>query len=447
MNFNSFALHPTLLANLQAQGFAQPTPIQVEAIPPALAGRNLVGLAQTGTGKTAAFGLPILQHLLADPRRGTLRALIIAPTRELADQVNQAIQTLAQGTGLRSAAIYGGVAIEPQERILRNGLDLLVACPGRLLDLLKRGSVRLSSIEILVLDEADRMLDMGFLPDIRRLLAAIPSRRQTMLFSATLSPELEGLVATTAPNAARVQIGQVRPAHTIAHALYPVPGHHKTALLLALLRHTNDGSVLVFTRTKHRANRLLQQLAREGHSAAALHSNRSQNQRKLAMDGFRSGHVRILVATDIAARGIDVERVSHVINFDVPDTADAYIHRIGRTGRAERSGTAFTLVTPEDHDQVRAIERAVGRSIERRELAGFDYAAPAPPRAFSDSPIPRHTQSQPRHAQGQPRHAQGQPRSEQGQPRHAQGQPRSEQGRPSPRTQGHDGSRNARNAR
>lgn len=430
MNFDTFALNPLLQANLQAQGFQQPTPIQVEALPPALEGRNIVGLAQTGTGKTAAFVLPILQRLLADRRRGKVRALIVTPTRELADQVNAALQDLAKGTGLRSAAIYGGVSLEPQERLLRTGLDILVACPGRLLDLLGRGSIALGNVEVLVLDEADRMLDMGFLPDIRRILAAVTQRRQTMLFSATLSPELEGLVATTAPDAIRVQIGQVRPAHTIAHALYPVPNHHKTALLLALLQHANEGSVLVFTRTKHRANRLLQQIAREGHSAAALHSNRSQNQRKIAMDGFRSGHFRILVATDIAARGIDVERVSHVINFDVPDTADAYIHRIGRTGRAERTGTAFTLITPEDYDQVRAIERVVGRAIERRELTGFDYNAPAPPRALQEARS-AYPPQQTRRDQPQPRRDQPQPQPRRDQP-HNDARPPERRRRPQP---------------
>ncbi len=380
MNFSEFELHPTLLANLHTLGYVAPTPIQVQAIPVACARRNVVGLAQTGTGKTAAFVLPILQHLLAG-QRGGIRALIVTPTRELADQVNAAVQAFGRGTGLRSAAIYGGVGMEPQERALRAGLDIVVACPGRLLDHLNRGSLRLDRVETLVLDEADRMLDMGFLPDIRRVIAALPAKRHTMLFSATLSPEFQSLVAVTAPNAVTVQIGQTRPAHTIEHALYPVPPHHKTSLLLELLRHADTGSVLVFTRTKHRANRLMQQIAHAGHSTAALHSNRSQNQRQIAMDGFRAGRFRILVATDIAARGLDVERVSHVINYDVPDTPDAYLHRIGRTGRAERTGEAFTLITPEDSDQVRAIERAFGRALERRTVTGFDYNAPPPPRS------------------------------------------------------------------
>jgi ATP-dependent RNA helicase RhlE len=398
LKFSELELHPSLLANLRDQGFEQATPIQAEAIPHALAGTNLVGLAQTGTGKTAAFVLPILQRLRAG-RPGGVRALIVTPTRELAEQVNAAVVALGRGTGLRSAAIYGGVGMIPQERALRAGVDIVVACPGRLLDHLARGTVRLDRVEVLVLDEADRMLDMGFLPSIRRILAAVPPRRQTMLFSATLAPELRDLVAAAAPEAVTVQIGQVRPAHTIAHALYPVPAHHKTALLLELLRRADTGSVLVFTRTKHRANRLLQQIAREGHSAAALHSNRSQNQRQIAMDGFRDGRFRVLVATDIAARGIDVDRISHVINYDVPDTPDAYIHRIGRTGRAERTGEAFTLVTPDDTQQVRAIEKAVGKPLERRRVDGFNYDAAPPPRALEH----QHPQRQPRDAQLAPR--------------------------------------------
>ncbi len=401
MNFLDFELHPTLMANVRAQGFVEPTPIQAEGIPIALAGGNLIGLAQTGTGKTAVFVLPILHRLLLARQVGT-RALIITPTRELAEQINETIIVLGKGTGLRSAAIYGGVGMEPQERALRSGVDIVVACPGRLLDHMGRGTARLDGVQTLVLDEADRMLDMGFLPAIRRVLAALPTRRQTMLFSATLPDELSELAATTAPGAKIIQIGLVRPAHTITHAIYPVAPHRKTALLLDLLHKADTGSVLVFTRTKHRANRLLQQIVHQGHSAAVLHSNKSQNQRQLALDGFRDGRFRILVATDIAARGLDVERISHVINYDIPDTADAYIHRIGRTGRATRTGDAFTLVTPEDGAEVRMIERALGASLERRQLAGFDYNAqvpavnlderpPRPPRPTrrDDRPAPR----------------------------------------------------------
>jgi ATP-dependent RNA helicase RhlE len=388
LNFAELNLHPTLLANLSGQGYIQPTPIQAEAIPPALAGRNLVGLAQTGTGKTAAFVLPILQHLL-NGRPGGVRALIVTPTRELAEQINATIRVLGAKTGLRSVAIYGGVGFTPQENALRTGVDIVVACPGRLLDLIARGVARLDRVQMLVLDEADRMLDMGFLPDIRRVLTAVPSKRQTMLFSATMPAELRDMVATTAPGAITVQIGIVQPAETVAHAIYPVAGHNKTELLLALLQQVDEGSVLVFTRTKHRANRLLQQVIRAGHKAAVLHSNKSQNQRQLALDGFRDGRFRVLVATDIAARGLDVERVSHVINFDIPDTPDAYIHRIGRTGRAARSGDAFTLVVPEDASQVRAIERVLGAPLERRRLDGFNYDTPAPPAV---APISRGSQ-------------------------------------------------------
>lgn len=375
MDFATFGLHAILLSNLKAQGFIQPTPIQTEAIAPALSGRNLIGLAQTGTGKTAAFVLPIMHRLMAG-RRGGVRALIVAPTRELAEQIHTAVRTLGVGSGLRSAVVYGGVGMGPQEQALRNGVDILVACPGRLLDHLGRGSVRLDRVETLVLDEADRMLDMGFLPAIRRLLSALPVRRQTMLFSATLPPELRDLVATTAPDALTVQIGTIRPAHTVAHAIYPVAGLRKTALLIELLHEVGEGSVLVFTRTKHRANRLFEQVNQAGYRAAALHGNRSQNQRQAAIDAFRSGRIKVLVATDIAARGLDIDRVSHVINYDIPDTPDTYIHRIGRTGRAERSGDAFTLVTPEDTAMVRQIERVLGAALERRFLPGFVDSEP-----------------------------------------------------------------------
>jgi len=400
LHFSDLDLHPTLLANLAAQGITVPTPIQAEAIPLALGGGNVIGLAQTGTGKTAAFVLPTLQRLLAGPRGG-VRALVVTPTRELAEQVNETVAALARGTGLRSAAIYGGVGFERQERALRDGVDIVVACPGRLLDLMGRGSARLDRVQVLILDEADRMLDMGFLPSIRRIISALPQRRQTMLFSATLSEELSGLVAGTAPGATQVQIGLVRPAHTVTHAIYPVAHERKTDALLELLYAAQQGSVLVFTRTKHRANRLMQQVARAGFSTAALHSNKSQNQRQAALDGFRDGRVRVLVATDIAARGLDIDRVSHVINYDIPDTPDAYIHRIGRTGRAERSGDAFTLVTPEDAPLVRQIERAVGSPLERRQLDGFaPVELPAGPVAQ-----PRPQQRQGQRPQGRPQRA------------------------------------------
>jgi ATP-dependent RNA helicase RhlE len=361
---------------MHAQGHDRPTPIQARALPPALAGQNVIGLAQTGTGKTAAFVLPIVQRLMQEQARDP-RALIITPTRELAVQITRVVTRLSQHTGLRCIALYGGVPIASQERDLRNGVDIVVACPGRLCDHLTRGTAHLHAIQTLVLDEGDRMLDMGFLPDIRRILASLPAERQTLVFSATFPAALRKQVSSIAPGAVTVHVGHSRPAQTIAHALYPVEAHRKTDLLLELLHQHDRGAILVFTRTKHRANRVLRQIRRAGHRADCLHSNRTQKQRQTALDGFRRGAVRVLVATDIAARGIDVQQISHVINYDVPDTSDAYIHRIGRTGRAERSGAAFTLITPEDSAQVSTIERALGEPLERRHLAGF-VPAPAP---------------------------------------------------------------------
>src|SRR5262245_157820 len=365
------------MAGVRAAGYAVPTPIQAAAIPPALAGNDLIGTAQTGTGKTAAFVLPILQRLLNGPR-GRTRALIVTPTRELAEQINDTIQALGKQTGLRSATIYGGVPMPPQERALRDGVEILVACPGRLLDHADRGTAKLSGLEVLVLDEADRMFDMGFLPAVRRILSLVPARRQTLLFSATFPPEVEQLAAQALRQPKRIAVGQSRPATTVAHALYPVPQHLKTGLTLALLKQTDARSVLIFTRTRHRASRVAQLIGRAGYRVTSLHSDRSQNQRQAALDGFRDGTYQVMVATDIAARGIDVEHISHVINYDIPDTTDAYIHRIGRTGRAEREGDAFTLITSDDDAMVRAIERAVGRPIPRQTIAGFDYSAPPP---------------------------------------------------------------------
>ncbi len=393
MSFTQFNLDPRIMAGIKAAGYTMPTPIQTAAIPPALAGHDLIGTAQTGTGKTAAFVLPILQRLLAGPRRQA-RALIVTPTRELAEQINETIRALGKQTGLRSATIYGGVPMSPQERALRDGVEILVACPGRLLDHIGRGTARLDRLEALVLDEADRMFDMGFLPDVRRILSHVPAQRQTMLFSATFPSEVEQLARQALSRPQRLAVGLSRPATTVSHALYPVSQHLKPGLTLMLLKQTDTRSVLIFTRTKHRASRLSELLSRAGYRAACLHSNRSQNQRQAALDGFREGAYQILVATDIAARGIDVETISHVINFDIPDTTDAYIHRIGRTGRAEREGDAFTLITPEDDVAVRAIERALGRPIPRRTLDGFDYAAPPP--QMTQRPPARATSSQPR---------------------------------------------------
>jgi ATP-dependent RNA helicase RhlE len=326
-----------------------------------------MGLAQTGTGKTAAFALPILERLIKGPR-GSVRALIIAPTRELAEQIHEAIGALGRQTKLRSITIYGGVGVNPQIQKLRAGVDIVVACPGRLLDHINQGTIDLSRIEVLVLDEADRMFDMGFLPDIRRILKHVPAKRQTLLFSATMPDDIRKLAHEVLHNPVTVQVGHTAPVNTVSHALYPVPQHLKTALLLELLKHTDTDSVLIFTRTKHRAKRVGQQLEKAGYRAASLQGNLSQNKRQAALDGFRDGSFQILVATDIAARGIDVSSISHVINYDMPDTADAYTHRIGRTGRAAKTGDAFTFITREDEDMVRSIERVLGEMVERRTL-------------------------------------------------------------------------------
>lgn len=380
MNFNQFNLNSRLMAGINRAGYESPTPIQEAAIPAALRGRDLIGTAQTGTGKTAAFILPILNRLL-EGQRGVPRALIVTPTRELAEQIHEVIRDLSVGTKLRSVTIYGGVKPGPQIKALRDGAEILVACPGRLLDLISQGQARMEKIEVLVLDEADRMFDMGFLPDVRRIIRAVPSRRQTMLFSATFPPEIEQLAAQSLKQPQRIAMGLSRPAHTVAHALYPVPPHLKTSLLLKLLKQTETESVLIFTRTKYRAQKLARQIQHAGYKVTSLHSDRTQGQRQAALKGFKSGHHQIMVATDIAARGLDVESISHVINFDMPDTADAYIHRIGRTGRAERSGDAFTLVTSDDDAMIRTLERIMGQPLKRITFPDFDYNVPAPPRS------------------------------------------------------------------
>lgn len=372
MNFTAFDLHPRVAAGVAAQGFHTPTPIQAQAIPEVMNGRDVMGLAQTGTGKTAAFVLPML-HRLIQGEQGRVRGLIVAPTRELAEQIHEAVRSLGRKTRIRSVTVYGGVGVRGQEVKLRQGADIVVACPGRLLDLIGRGAVDLSRLEVLVLDEADHMFDMGFLPDIRRILKHLPRERQTLLFSATMPHEIRRLAEEILHDPITVQVGVTAPADTVSHALYPVEPHLKTALLLELLRKTDTESVLVFTRTKHRARRLGEQLARAGYAAASLQGNLSQSRRQAALDGFRKGVYRILVATDIAARGIDVTRVSHVINYDIPNTTDAYIHRIGRTGRVARTGDAFTLVSGEDREMVRAIEGILDGRIDRRTVEDFDY--------------------------------------------------------------------------
>ncbi len=377
MNFESFNFHPSIMAGVRALGYVTPTPIQDEAIPPIMQGRDLIGLAQTGTGKTAAFVLPILQRLMRSPK-GRVGALVISPTRELAEQTSETFTELGQQTGLRSAAIYGGVSIDQQKHKLRQGVEIIVACPGRLLDHLWQGTISLSDLQVLVIDEADRMFDMGFLPDIRNILKCVMKPRQTLLFSATMPDDIRRLVREVLHDPVTVQIGQTLPAETVSHALYPVEQHLKMALLKELLRETETASVLVFTRTKHRAERVAQQLKSSGCRVASLQGNMSQYQRQAALDGFRTGLYKVLVATDIAARGIDVLDISHVINYDMPDSTDAYINRIGRTGRIGRSGDAFTLVTREDADMVRALERLLNAPLKRRTLPGFDYTAAAP---------------------------------------------------------------------
>ena len=391
MTFNEFDFHPTVAAGVKAAGYLTPTPIQSQAIPAVLKGSDVMGLAQTGTGKTAAFVLPILHRLMQGPR-GQIRALVIAPTRELAEQIHETIKILGRQTHLRSITVYGGVSINPQIQKLRTGVEIVVACPGRLLDHINQHTVNLSHIETLVIDEADRMFDMGFLPDIKKIIKQVPIKRQTLMFSATMPDDIRRLAHEVLHAPVTVQIDHAAPADTVAHALYPVAQHLKTALLLELLRHTDTDSVLVFTRTKHRAKRVGQQLEKSGYRAVSLQGNLSQNKRQEALDGFRKGAYQILVATDIAARGIDVSSISHVINYDMPDTADAYTHRIGRTGRAAKTGDAFTFVTREDNDMVRAIERVLGEKVDRRIVEGFDYKKPAPARDIEFARPPREPQ-------------------------------------------------------
>jgi ATP-dependent RNA helicase RhlE len=371
VNFETFSFHPQIRAGITAAGYSNPTPIQTQAIPPVMEGRDILGLAQTGTGKTAAFVLPMLQRLIKGPR-GKLRALILSPTRELAEQTHTAIGTLGRQTGLRSITLYGGVGVQPQIAGLRQGREIAVACPGRLLDLINQKVVDLSAIELLVIDEADQMFDMGFLPDIRRILAVLPKPRQTLLFSATMPTEIRALATTILNNPVTVEIDALRPVDTVSHAMYRVEQTRTYELLLALLRQTGNGQVLVFTRTKHGAKKLAEKLGKTGFSVGSLQGNLSQTRRLETMDNFRSGRIRVLVATDIAARGIDVSKISHVINFDMPSTAEIYTHRTGRTGRMEHLGAALSLVTQDDLPMIRAIERVLGRSIVRREMTGYE---------------------------------------------------------------------------
>ncbi|MBN1813369.1 MAG: DEAD/DEAH box helicase [Anaerolineae bacterium] len=401
MNFEQFSLDPRIGAGVKAAGYTTPTPIQHQAIPVVLDGRDVLGLAQTGTGKTAAFLLPILQRLTKGPLR-QVRALIVAPTRELAEQIHQMCVDLGKNTKVRSVTVYGGVSKARQVAALQRGAEIVVACPGRLLDLLDDRSINLSGVEVLVLDEADRMCDMGFLPDIRRILKALPAQRQTLFFSATMPKDIRKLADKILDDPTTVQIGMTAPVETVSHALYPVSRGLKKKLLLATLQQTATGRVLIFTRTKHRARGLARDLAKHDYRVSALQGNMSQNQRQKAIDGFRDGKHGILVATDIASRGIDVSEISHVINFDMPDTVDAYTHRIGRTGRAHKTGEAFTFVEPGEEPMVREIEKVLGAQIERRRLPGFDYEGFAPECRPQRKQFkrPRQTQSRRRRGSG-----------------------------------------------
>ena len=381
VRFEELPLHPTLRAGVKEMGYIAATPIQSRAIPEAVAGRDLVATAQTGTGKTAAFLLPILERTLDLPP-GRIHALVLTPTRELALQAAAFLEKLGRFTKRRGAAIYGGVGMDPQRAALKGGAEIIIATPGRFLDHLERGYVDLRGVHILVLDEADRMLDMGFLPDVRRILSAVPRDRQTMLFSATMPPPVVALAREFLREPRMVHVDPtVVAAVGVAHLALPVPAYLKTQLLKELLRDEAMTSVLVFARTKHRADRLVRDLAHAGVSAGVIHGNRSQGQRVRALEGFRVGAHRVLVATDIAARGIDVEDVSHVVNFDVPTEAEVYVHRVGRTARAQHRGDAFTLVSPEEEDSFAQIEKLIGATIRRARIPGFPYDSAPPPRS------------------------------------------------------------------
>jgi ATP-dependent RNA helicase RhlE len=374
--FGELGLAPELLAAVRDAGYATPTPIQRDAIPLVLQGRDIIGLAQTGTGKTAAFTLPIVQRLMGGPRR--TRVLVLTPTRELAAQVEASFVKYASHAAVSVIPVYGGVPIDPQERALRAGVDVVVATPGRLLDHLDRQNVDFSSLEFLVLDEADRMLDMGFAPQINRVVAQLPRYRQTLLFSATMPGEVEALSRKYLRKPIVVQVGRrSEAASTVTHAVYPVPRERKSALLIELLRNDQMDSVLIFTRTKHGADRVVRHLERAGIPAIALHAGKSQSQRTRALDAFKLGQARILVATDIAQRGIDVSGISHVINYDVPQQPEDYVHRIGRTGRAAQSGDAFTFMSADEIAMVRTIERMLGTPIPRISVPGYDFGTVA----------------------------------------------------------------------
>ena len=373
MSFNQFNFSAQIVTNITNCGYEHPTPIQEEAIPKVMEGHDMLGLAQTGTGKTAAFALPIIQRLIDEPR-GKVRALVVAPTRELAEQIDQSFKELAQGTGLRTVTVYGGVGKGGQLQQFKRGVEVIIACPGRLLDHLNNHDLDLSQVDTLVLDEADQMFDMGFFPDIRRILKHLTGTRQTLLFSATMPADIRKLADETLTNPVEVRINLEQPLDLISQVLIPVSKRQKASLLLQLLKETSEGSTLVFSRTKYGAKNLAKKLSKAGIKATALQGNMSQNQRQKALTGFRDGEYTVLVATDIAARGIDVSLVGQVINYDLPSTAEAYTHRIGRTGRAKRSGRAVSFMGYDDHDMVKAIERLQGKTIERLNVEGFAMA-------------------------------------------------------------------------
>ncbi len=391
MSFSSLGLGPKLLQSIHDVGYTTPTPIQTAAVPHVLAGRDLIGIAQTGTGKTAAFVLPILERLSKSPQPSrNPRALIVAPTRELAAQIEENVQLLGRAMRVRCTTVFGGVGETPQIQALRRGVDVLVATPGRLLDLMSSGHVSLRDVQVAVLDEADRMLDMGFLPQIRKVVNALPRQRQTLLFSATLSKDIEKVTAEfLRSNPETVEIGRrSNPADTVTQLLFPVPKSRKVDLLVHLLRDRALDSVLVFSRTKHGADKIARKLAQAGIVTVALHSNRSQNQRIAALDAFKNGRARVLVATDIASRGIDVEGISHVINFDFPMHPEDYVHRIGRTGRADAVGDAISFVTAEDEPYVRDLEKLTKKTIARKRIEGFDYTEAPPLQHFTPNARP-----------------------------------------------------------
>jgi ATP-dependent RNA helicase RhlE len=376
VSFNQLGLSPAVLAAVSDAGYTTPTPIQRDAIPLAMSGRDLIGLANTGTGKTAAFTLPIIDRILGGPRR--TRVLILTPTRELAAQVEESFRKYGKHSDLGVVAVFGGVPIDPQERALKAGVDVVVATPGRLIDHIERQNVVFDDLEVLVLDEADRMLDMGFAPQINRIVNEIPRYRQTLLFSATMPPEVEALARKYLRKPVVVQVGRrSSAASTVAHAVYPVPRDKKSSLLVELLRKPEMDSVLIFTRTKHGADRVVRHLERADITATAMHADKSQVQRTRALEGFKDGSIRVLVATDIAQRGLDISGITHVINYDVPQQPEDYVHRIGRTGRAAATGDAYTFMSPDEIAMVRTIERVIGQQIPRISVPGFDFGTVA----------------------------------------------------------------------